>query len=296
MRIIVTADLHYDVARSREPTRALAQSINRTGGDVLLIVGDCVSTDLGLLDEVFGLFETFSGVKLFVAGNHELWTVGGGDSLRRYESELGEVCARNGIHYLDAAPYCCGDIAFVGSVGWYDYSFRSARLRIPLRFYREKVAPGAAAHLEKHRALLTPRDDVPDTAMEVTTRWMDGVRVCLPMSDVAFTHHLRDKLERHLEEAAAGARQVIAAVHHLPFTELVPRSILPNWEFANAFMGSELFGETLLESPRVSHVFCGHSHQPRRCRRTRARADADTLECINVGSTYTEKRHEILEV
>jgi predicted phosphohydrolase len=289
VRIFITADLHYDVARSKGPTEAIAEEICRKGADILLIVGDCVSTDLAMLDRMLGLFDGFRGPKLLVAGNHELWTCGGADSLHRYEVELLEACRRCGVHYLDDAPFRADGVAFVGSVGWYDYSFRPASLGIPLRFYQSKVAPGAAGQFTMHRHLLEPADDISAAGREVTTRWMDGVRVSLPMDDTAFTERLVAKLRRHLDEVHESAQHVVAAVHHLPFHELVPHSLIPNWAFANAFMGSELFGEVLTEYPKNRHVYCGHSHQLKKCRRR-------DLECISVGSTYRDKRYEVLEL
>jgi len=81
MRIIVTSDLHYNVARSKEPTRAIAREICALGGDVLVLAGDSAAIDLAVLDEVFALFAPFKGAVLAVAGNHELWTIGAADSL-----------------------------------------------------------------------------------------------------------------------------------------------------------------------------------------------------------------------
>jgi predicted phosphodiesterase len=266
MRVIVTADLHYNIARSKAPAEALATEICAVGGDILLFVGDCVSTDLTVLDELLGRFAPFRGTKLLVAGNHELWTCGGDDSLKRYEDELRSACQRNGVHYLDAQPYQADGVAFVGKLG-----------------------PGAARQLESHHHLIEKEDDLPPIARDVTTRWMDGVRVRLPMNDVEFTRYLADKLRRHLEESQSCADRIIVGIHHLPFAELVPRSIIPNWAFANAFMGSDIFGELLLDYPGVSHAFCGHSHQQRRLRRGH-------VECINIGSTYREKRYEVLDV
>lgn len=289
MRIIVTSDLHYNVARSREPTQALAGEVCRRGGDVLLLVGDSASTDLTALDQVLGLFDAFSGVKLLVAGNHELWTVGGADSLSRYEKELGEFCSSRGVHYLDDAPLRLDGVGFVGNVGWYDFSFRPSAMRIPLRFYRHKVAPGAAAYLEKHRHLLDDDGDVPQAAREVTSRWMDGERVCLPIGDVDFTRILATKLRRHLEQVHKTADRIVVGLHHLPFAELVPRTIIPNWAFASGFLGSELFGETLLDFPKISHVFCGHSHREMTCRK-------GNMLCKSIGSTYRAKQYEVLDV
>lgn len=289
MRIIITSDLHYNVARSREPTEKIAKEICAGGGDCLLFVGDTASTDLTVMDRVFGLFEPFRGVKMAVAGNHELWTVGGADSLARYENDVSAACRRNGVHYLDESPLVLEDTAFVGNVGWYDFSFRPSGMKIPLRFYQHKVGPGAAAYFDKHRHLLSHEADLPPGALDVTSRWMDGERVRLPESDVEFTRRMADKLRRHLSEVHDRVSRVIAAVHHLPFAELVPPTIVPNWAFAGGFLGSELLGETLLDFPKVTHAFCGHSHRARTCRK-------GSLVCKSIGSTYREKQYEVLDL
>lgn len=289
MRIIFTSDLHYNIARSAAPTEAVAKRIREAGGDALVLVGDTASTDLRVLERALSLFDGFRGAKLAVAGNHELWTVGGADSLHRYENELAEVFSRNGFHYLDREPFIADGVAIVGSVGWYDYSFRSSVMGIPLRFFQRKVAPGAASRLEEHQDLLTNSDDVSEAAMQVTTRWMDGVRVKLPMSDAAFTERLAMKLSAHLQSARQGADRIVATIHHLPFAELVPHSVIPDWEFATAFHGAELFGEVLLQCPEVSHLFCGHIHRERRVKKAH-------IQCCSIGCTYTDKTYEVLDV
>ncbi len=289
MRIIFTSDLHYNIARSAGPTEAVARRICEHGGDVLVLVGDSASTDLRVLERALGLFDGFKGARVAVAGNHELWTVGGADSLHRYENELAAVFSRNGFHYLDQAPFTANGLAIVGNVGWYDYSFRSSLMGIPLRFFQRKVAPGAAARIEECRDLLEGAEDVSEAAMQVSTRWMDGVRVKLPMSDVAFTDHLAKKLRGQLESVHDRADRVIAAIHHLPFAELVPHSMIPDWEFATAYHGAELFGEVLLDFPKVSNLFCGHIHRERRVKKSH-------IECCSIGCTYTDKTFEVLDV
>lgn len=289
MRIIATSDLHYNVARSKAPCQALAKEICRRGGDLLILAGDSAGADLTQLDAVFALFDDFPGQRLAVAGNHELWTTGGADSMHRYQNELADACSRRGIHYLDNEPYLVDGLAVVGNIGWYDYTFRPSALDIPLRFYMNKVAPGAAGRLDRHKHLLDNADDIPPAAYDITTRWRDGDRVNLPHSDVDFTHLTAQRLRQHLELADARTGRIVAIVHHLPFAELVPHSVLPNWEFATAFLGSELLGEVLLDFPKVSDVFCGHSHRRMVVRKQH-------LTCTSIGSTYSEKRYETLDL
>src|SRR5439155_13236483 len=136
MRLIVTADLHYNHPRSKALAEDLIEKINRAGGDVLLLVGDTAVSDGDGIEQCLSRFR-FDGPKLFVAGNHELWTAGP-DSYELFHQTLPSRVRALGWHWLQDAPITIGDIAIVGSVGWYDYSFAQASLGIPRRFYAAK--------------------------------------------------------------------------------------------------------------------------------------------------------------
>lgn len=289
MKIVATADLHYDIERSREPARQLAAEICRLDADALLILGDVAGRDAGILSECLRLFDGFKGRKFLVAGNHDIWTDPGGNSLTRLEHELPDLCRQAGFHFLDMQPAAIGNIGLVGSIGWYDYSFRPAHLGIPLRFYRAKIAPGAAARLPGFDDLLADTSDIPEEAFAIGTRWMDAEHVRLGMSDIDFCHRLIERLASHLEQVASHCQKIVVGLHHLPFAEMVPPSDRPSWAFASAFLGSEMFGELLVDQPKVCSILCGHSHHPDRLRRGH-------IDCINVGCTYREKRYEIIEM
>ena len=132
MRILVTADLHYDIRRSREPTEQLARQALATGGDCLVLVGDSAGRDLQPLRDCLRLFADFPDRKLFVPGNQCLWCNHDEDSLDRYERILPATVAGEGFAMLDHEPVVLGGVGLVGSVGWYDYSFRVKSLEIPL--------------------------------------------------------------------------------------------------------------------------------------------------------------------
>ena len=90
MRLLATADLHYNHPRSRESADEVIDRINRESFDVLLLVGDTAAADGDALEQCLARF-TFTGPKLFVAGNHELWTHGD-DSYRLFREELPRRC------------------------------------------------------------------------------------------------------------------------------------------------------------------------------------------------------------
>lgn len=290
MRILVTADLHYDVPRSREPARRLARHACALGGEAVVLVGDTAGADLEPLRRCLRLFEPFGGRRFLVAGNHCLWCRPGETSLQRYQDILPGVVAEEGFELLDDAPAVIGDVGLVGSVGWYDYSFRDESLGIPEAFYRAKLAPGAAAHLGRHDDLLAAHRHVLTAShMRLGVRWMDGQHVRLGVSDEEFLEMLAGKLARHLAEVSARAERIVAFVHHLPFADLVPKGRPAAFAFAAAYMGAGRLGAVLQQCPKVSHVFCGHSHWP-------AETTIGGLKVVNIGSTYAEKKLELLEL
>lgn len=290
MKILVTSDLHYDIARSRGPAEDLARRVLHEGGDALVLVGDSAGADLQYLRQCLELFAAFPGRKFLVPGNHCLWCQGEENSLQRYHQAVPQTAQACGFSVLDHEPAVLGAAGLVGSIGWYDYSMQDPSLGLPGAFYEAKIAPGAAAYYQEfnwlvaaHRAELTERH------LAMGARWMDGAHVRLGMSDAEFLQTLVDKLRRQLRQVEPQVETIAAFIHHLPFRELAPREAPPRAAFAMAFMGSPLLGEALLECPKVRHVYCGHSHWAHR--RTIGQA-----QVVAIGSTYTDKRLEVLEL
>ena len=193
--------------------------MNRARAGALLVVGDTAVADGDALERCLALF-TFDGPRLFVAGNHELWTAGG-DSHHLYTHELPQRVRAVGWHWLEGAPLIAGDVAIVGNLGWYDYSFAQPELGIPRRFYEHKVSPGAARALGRFAHLFKSHDDDDDdddddaispAAMDLVARWNDGKFVKLHRSDEQFLGERLDQLERDrygaMDPAAAGPRHL----------------------------------------------------------------------------------------
>lgn len=285
MRLLVTADLHYNHPVSRPLADEVIDKMNAAGGDVLLVIGDTGVADGDVIERCLSRFN-FAGPKLFVAGNHELWTHGP-DSYRVFTEDLPRRVRKMGWQWLETDPFRDGDVAIVGTVGWYDYTFAQASLGIPDRFYAAKLSPGAAAYLGGHDELLSG-DDISDAARNVVARWNDGKFVKLGRSDRAFLDECLSRLTAACE-ANADARTIVAAVHHLPFRELLPPPKTAQWDFAKAYLGSERIGQTLLQFPNVTKVFCGHSHMP-------GEATVGHVHAVNVGSGYRHKAFHTLEV
>jgi len=296
MRLFVTADLHYNHRHSKPLAEEVIARMNAEArhGDAVLVVGDTAAADGPELEQCLTRF-AFDGPRLFLAGNHELWTRGP-DSHRLLVDELPARIAAIGWHWLEERPVrLTGRVAVAGSVGWYDYSFALPHLGIPRRFYEHKISPAAAERFSEYGHLLEQTGDISAAGMEVAARWNDGRHVRLHRSDPQFLAERMAALDRDLSALAgdSGVRRVIAAVHHVPFAELMPpkpdASVVTGKAFAGAFLGSPAMGQMLLRHPKITDVFCGHSHFA-------AKAQIGHLRGVNIGSGYRMKLFEVVDL
>lgn len=264
MKLVVTADIHYGLReRGDESARRLAEEICSGGGDALVLAGDNAAISPALFTECFRLFGGFPGRRLALCGNHDLWTQDG-DSLAIYRERFPAWAAAGGFEYLEGSPVVIGNVGIVGTVGWYDYSFRDKSLDISEHFYEKKFHPKLA-------------------------RWNDGQFVRMAMSDHEFNKVVLDGLDASIRAIYEQVEVIVAVTHVLAFDCMIIHKSSPSWDFCSAFMGSRALGELLLRYPKVRYHFCGHAHQP-------SRHTVGHILTVNVGSTYNEKRYEVLEL
>ena len=258
MNLLVTSDLHLGTRPAVDHyTADLAQFVCSSQADVLAIAGDIGDSSPEAFVRCLRLFADFEGVKLLVPGNHDLWTTSG-SSEAKYRRLLPELSQECGFHMLDASPRVVGGIGFIGSVGWYDYSFQSSALGLSDEEYQRKCLPGVAT-------------------------WNDLRFINWQHSDAAFTELCLRSLSRHYDEVAGRCECVVAVLHHVPFRQLLYETGSEALEFTRAYMGSARFGELLGGLAKVRYAFCGHMHTAGTCQRGRLKAFA-------VGSSYEVKR------
>lgn len=286
MRLQITADLHFNHAVSRPLAVDLIERMNSDPADGVLVVGDTATADGEALEQCLSRFRV-AGPKLFVAGNHELWTRRD-DSYVIYHDELPRRVRAVGWHWLEDEPFVGEGFAIVGSVGWYDYSMAPAALGVPRRFYQAKVSPGAAVRFSEFAHLFEEDEDISHEGRQALARWNDAQFVKLRRSDEQFLEELLVQLESQLTMLRHVPR-VLAAVHHLPFRELLPPPRNPSWDFAQAFLGSGKIGQLLLRYENVRSLFCGHSHYA-------CSAQVGHILATNVGSGYRSKQYHVVDL
>ncbi len=255
----MTADLHFGLYPTGDAcTLELARFVWDSGADALIIAGDVGKTEPESFGACLNLFSDFGGARMVVPGNHDLWTPRGEDSRRKYRDVLPGLARKHKFHMLDARPHIMGRTAFVGNIGWYDYSLANPALKLSRTQYSSKQMPGICT-------------------------WNDLRFIHWNMQDEEFTVNCCKRLQRHYEQAAANAHQVIAVLHHMPFSELLYGQASAALEFSKAFMGSLALGDVLRSWPTLRYAFCGHRHGPATCTH-------GPLRTWCVGSDYMAKR------
>jgi 3',5'-cyclic AMP phosphodiesterase CpdA len=270
IRLAITADLHWGThERGDRATELMLQFLREQVPDLLVLAGDVCAGDH--FEECLRLFDDLACRKALVPGNHDIWVTDGdprGDSLQVYREYLPKVCSTHGFHYLDQGALILPDmdLAIVGSINWYDYSWSIDQLRNRIHDWEQRL-----------RAKVFSRGRHNDSRF---IRW--------PLDDGRFTSEVVDVLSRHLDEALGQVGRALVITHHPPFYGLTfPRLMPPMtvdgllWD---AFSGNKKL-EALLSrwSDRIPFVFCGHTH--------RARENTlGNIQGYNIGGDYHFKR------
>jgi len=212
-RILFISDLHYGLdAGGDAATERLAEHLVRTArpDDVLCVLGD-VGSDPHTFRTCLEMFGQFPGPKCGVAGNHDIWVPEGENSWDRL-AETAKDFAANGFHALEEAPLLLGPLAIVGTIGWYDGSFRD-EIGVDAGDYERKYCPS------------------------LNTGWADAEHVRWDYTDARFTEFTARKLETHLAMIPQTAT-AICCTHHLPTRRLLhrPRWLVPkHWNSPTRF-------------------------------------------------------------
>jgi predicted phosphodiesterase len=277
--ICAAADIHYP--RTGFSRCALvAKAMCESGADVIVLAGDMATGTEKHYRKLLQLFSPFAGPKLFVPGNHDLWSLARHPNTpRRYYQTLKRVTEGHGFRYLPGNPLVTDGVGFVGTVGWHDYSFRqldppAAGLRVtPLRARRGPQGPAlqpVPGRADIPWEELTAADYSGQSVMWTEHErlkhlvWNDALHVAWGDADPDVARMLAEELARDIEAVAPSADSLVGVTHFVPFAELVGE---PTHDveaaYVKAYAGSSLLGEALRSSAKCRLVLCGHWHEQR---------------------------------
>jgi 3',5'-cyclic AMP phosphodiesterase CpdA len=255
LRIAYTSDLHIDVSdANRSGVAAVSRLVREARPDVFIVAGDAGNT-IEALEEALSAFDGVDARKLFVPGNHDVWIESEADELvdsrLKYTRRIPDACARCGFHDLGREPAVIGDIGFVGSLGWYDYSFADPRLGLREDVYWKGRHGDEIWWDKKMTYWVAPADSGPArrSGREAARERMRDTDVCREMTS---------RLEADVRSIENRVAKIIAVIHTLPFFVGVPRSEPPY--YLDGYTGSARLGEVLQAHPKVEHCVHGHKH------------------------------------
>jgi putative phosphoesterase len=212
--------------------------------DVIICAGD-VSPNVNELSDFLNLISNNVDCKnlLFVPGNHDIWEFDKKESEKdcktKYNLKIPEGLKNSGFNYLPNNPRIIDDVAFIGNIGWYDYSFKNPKWEDVL----------------KKRKIDYSFKVLPETGM-----WMDAEYANWGMSDKAVVEYLLERFSKDYKKVESIPTKC-AVFHHIPFQQGVFYKDDITWDFFSAFMGSDKFGQKILEYG-IKYVFYGHTHFP----------------------------------
>ena len=238
MKIGLVSDLHTDVTPfNKALVPHLIAAVKAAELDVFVLAGD-LARHLVQLSETLNAFHLadLACEKLFVPGNHDIWTTETPDVTSEQKCEIiSKLCYACGFRPLMDEPFIRERIGFCGTIGWYDYSFAPDGYDFSDTQYTEKTLMGAIWNDKRY------------------AKWSD--------TDPAIAQRFAAALKTQIAAIRNDVSRMIVVTHHVPFRACIRyRGELP-WDYFRTFMGSKRLGECCLEEPLVTHVLFGHTHR-----------------------------------
>lgn len=278
MKLVAFSDPHIDIQEKRGYPNFLSKLTNHLESlepDVILVTGDVAGSTTYVQKFLEGINTTVKK-KIFCPGNHDIWVNSKSHdaSWVKYYQILPELCNEFEWHYLPNQPIGVDNVAFVGSMGWYDYSTRNPVWdnEISLQEYSTKSNKmSGGVWMDREYAKFGDYSDK-DVADHLASELISDLQKI--SKDI-----LRDLFEASpskLEEfdiyktankdKFRNIDTVVIGTHMVPFYEFVKFTGNLDWDYFSAFIGNTTLGriiESINRDLRKVSVF-GHTHFPQR--------------------------------
>lgn len=290
MKIIAVSDLHIPKNDAKMPE--MIRNINSSDADVLLLGGDIAPANDMALENFLKSISGFRGKKMYVAGNHDLWTTDG-SSLDRHEKILPMIYRKYGFHSLEKEPVVYKDVGFAGNIGWFDYSF--VRVYSPPNGSKfKRTVKGEPVGQPVSWQELTDEDF---STQAIGIMGMLGLKRVTGSNDIEYMHgigtdkefcaKLTHKLEEDIKAIEDSVKKIVIVMHCVPFKEGLARdNSAPEVCVRNAYAGSKRLGEVIFRHPKVSTLVWGHVHNRQKFVKGRT-------QCYNVSFDKTGSENPV---
>jgi putative phosphoesterase len=235
VKIGILSDIHVDLndTENGDVTTAICRTIEKENIDLFICAGD-VADDFQRTIKTIEEIRTRSGRRcLFVPGNHDIWV--------EYHPEMNSRQIYKALQQLpdnlsNEPIALTGKWIAIGDLGWYDYSF------------------GGAEYSKEEFDRMRFGDRV----------WQDGIKAVWNRDTLEQHRHFYDKLKAQLERHPD--KQIIFVTHVLPIRDFTVLRPTAEWNYLNAFLGSEEYGDLVGRHGNVKYAISGHVHYRKRKR------------------------------
>jgi hypothetical protein len=249
---VFLSDIHLDINIARKDQKfmeKLIQYLSSITADILIFTGDIA----GKTQQVIEFFEATSSLpferKLYVPGNHDIWVHQDAQDLSKvkYYDILPEIANRYGWDFIPNNPLILDDIAFVGTMGWYDYSSRNKiwDSKLSLHDYSRKIHPQLNVELMDRHFVRFGMDD----------QSISDVMIGDLARDI---HFVEDRVP--IEELDT----MFVLTHMVPFEQFVHYRGILRFDYFTAYFGNYTLGDEITrisKRVKVESVF-GQVHHP----------------------------------
>lgn len=275
MRIGAISDIHLDSNSFQFENfqDKLISYIDDQQLDVLIIPGD-IAGNKSTLENFFATTKDLDiPHKLYVPGNHCLWTNTEETSWELFLVKLPEMCKKHGWHFLPRNPIIVGKTVIMGTTGWYDYSTRNKNFDdiVSIDEYREKMHGNAM--------------------------WMDREYIKFGMDDEKVSKLFLEQLDKdwnYLQNShSSDIENIIVVSHIVPYADMVLHRNKLSWDFFSSFIGCTKLGKYIddIQISKNSKKFSifGHTHFPQRI----TRSNGVEAICVPLGYKHEMKNLDL---
>lgn len=263
MKIIITSDLHYEQLTAIPRIKEMVEKIKQEKPDAVILAGD-----LGEAESSFGdCLELFQGLDCpvgVIAGNHDLWCFYSPfDSEELWSQVFPNITKEMGFVWMENENIYLDNIAIVGSIIWYDYSYRNPEYELS-----------------------------PDSFFDTHHKenWSDGHYMEWDRTNKEFSREVVDEFMCRIDEAEIQDNITdIVVVSHIPMFREQSYGLPRDNRIADSFFYNTRAGDLLTYCKKVKYVVSGHTH------RGRSRQIGD-LHLMTVDSDYGRPKYITLEV